>query len=292
MSFEQKSQNKTCGGTLTKYAFKSESLGGLSTQINVFLPTAANERKVGVVYFLAGLTCTEDNAAQKAGFFHAAEKENLAMVFPDTSPRGAGCPGEDDSYDFGTGAGFYLDATKDPWKKHYNMYTYIVDELPRLLTQNNLPIDVGNASIMGHSMGGHGALVIYLRNLHKYKAVSAFSPICNPSACPWGEKAFTGYLQNGLSEGAQHYDATNLLSHLNTDANTKLNIKLDTGTADDFYKQKQLLPENLVKAITAQGFDKHPQNTIEHNFHEGYDHSYNFISTFAPYHIKWHAQFF
>lgn len=289
MSFEQKSQNKTCGGTLTKYAFKSASLGGLSTQINVFLPSAAEKGKVGVLYFLAGLTCTEDNAAQKAGFFHAAEKENLAMVFPDTSPRGAGIDGEDESYDFGTGAGFYLNATKQPYAKTYNMYDYIVDELPSLLIQNNLPIDTAKASILGHSMGGHGALTIYLRNLDRYRSVSAFSPICNPSKCPWGEKAFNGYLQGGVPEGAKLYDATNLLSTL--PPNSKLNIRIDTGTADDFYNQKQLLPENFASTIHTNALDQHG-STVQINLHDGYDHSYFFISTFAPYHIKFHAQYF
>ncbi|KAJ1022285.1 hypothetical protein NDA13_005196 [Ustilago tritici] len=284
MSFNRKPSNKVSGGSLTKYSFTSSSLGSLETNINVFLPSSAAKdgKKVPVLYYLSGLSCTEDNAAQKGGFFNAAEKAQIALVLPDTSPRGANVDGEDESYDFGSGAGFYLNATKEPWSKAYNMYDYVVKELPKKLEENNLPIDTSRASIFGHSMGGHGALTLYLKNRSQYRSASAFSPICNPTASPWGKKAFQGYLTNGLSEGEQ-YDATLLLKQ----TWDQPNILIDSGTADDFYKQGQLLPENFQKAAQEKGFDK----GVEIRLQDGYDHSYYFISTFAEDHIQFHAKF-
>ncbi|KAJ1019539.1 hypothetical protein NDA18_006019 [Ustilago nuda] len=284
MSFNKKSSNKVCGGSLTKYSFISSSLGSLETKINVFLPSSAAKdgKKVPVLYYLSGLSCTEDNAAQKGGFFNAAEKAQIALVFPDTSPRGANVDGEDESYDFGSGAGFYLNATKEPWSKAYNMYDYVVKELPKKLEENNLPIETSRASIFGHSMGGHGALCLYLKNRSQYRSASAFSAICNPTACAWGKKAFQGYLTNGLCEGEQ-YDATLLLKQ----TWEQPNILIDSGTADDFYKQGQLLPENLQKAAQEKGFGK----GVEMRLQDGYDHSYYFISTFAEDHIQFHAKF-
>ncbi|SNX84029.1 probable esterase D [Melanopsichium pennsylvanicum] len=284
MSFNQKSQNKVSGGSLIKYSFNSSSLANLETSINVFLPSSAVQdgKKVPVLYFLAGLTCTEDNAAQKGGFFNAAEAAQIALVFPDTSPRGAGVEGEDESYDFGSGAGFYLNATKEPWKKAYNMYDYVTKELPAKIQENKLPIDISRASIFGHSMGGHGALTLYLKNRSQYRSSSAFSPICNPTQCPWGKKAFQGYLQAGIEEGKQ-YDATELLKQ----ASEQPNILIDSGTADDFYKQDQLLPENFQNVVHNKGFTKGVQIRLQ----DGYDHSYYFISSFAEDHIKFHAKF-
>ncbi|GAC96021.1 alpha/beta hydrolase [Pseudozyma hubeiensis SY62] len=280
MSLTQKSANKVCNGTLTKYTFTSSSLGSLETSINVFLPSSATSTSPKpVLYFLSGLTCTEDNAAQKGGFFSAAEAEGIALVFPDTSPRGAGIEGEDESYDFGTGAGFYLNATKSPWDKHYKMYEFITSELPSKLS--DLPIDTKKASIFGHSMGGHGALTLYLKNRDLYRSASAFSPICNPTACPWGEKAFNGYLKGGVEEGKQ-YDATLLLK----EAKDGVKILVDSGTADDFYKQGQLLPENFEKVAKDKGF-----KDVQVRLQDGYDHSYYFISTFAGEHVKFHAKF-
>lgn len=281
MTLTKKSCNKVFNGTLTKYALTSTSLGSLETAINVFLPSCASEStRVPVLYYLSGLTCTEDNAAQKGGFFGAAEEEGIAIVFPDTSPRGAGVQGEDDSYDFGTGAGFYLNATKQPWSKHYNMYDYIVKELPAILS-HHLPIDTSRSSIFGHSMGGHGALTLYLKNRSQYRSASAFSPICNPTQCAWGEKAFNGYLENGLQDGAQ-YDATLLLK--STDIQP--DILIDSGTADDFYKQRQLLPENFETVANEKRF-----HNVTVRLHDGYDHSYYFISTFASEHVRYHAKF-
>ncbi|CDU22336.1 probable esterase D [Sporisorium scitamineum] len=282
MSFTKKSTNKVSNGTLTKYVFTSPTLGSLETAINVFLPsTALSGTKVPVLYYLSGLTCTEDNAAQKGGFFNAAETSQIALVFPDTSPRGAGVAGEDETYDFGTGAGFYLNATKEPWSEAYNMYDYIVKELPAKLKENGLPIDTRKASITGHSMGGHGALTLYLKNRNLYRSASAFSPICNPTACEWGKKAFQGYLKGGVEEGKQ-YDATLLLEQ----ADDEPRILIDSGTADDFYKQGQLLPENLDKVARNKGFAE-----VQIRLQDGYDHSYYFVSTFAEDHVKYHAKF-
>ena len=293
MSFSVQSQNKVFDGVLTKYAFNSSALGGLETKINVFVPPKASaSAKAPVLYYLAGLTCTEDNGAQKGAFFEAAAQEGIAIVFPDTSPRGANIDGEDESWDFGTGtwtsltqgAGFYLNATKSPWNKYYNMYDFVTKELPEKLKTSDLPLDLEKASILGHSMGGHGALVLYLRKFGTYRSVSAFSPICHPIACPWGEKAFNGYLEGGVEAGKE-YDAVELLSKL---GKTNVDILVDCGLADNFYKQKQLLPETLSEAAKKAGIDA---SRVQVNLREGYDHSYFFISTFGAEHIRWHAKF-
>lgn len=289
MSLTQKSSNKNFGGELRKYSFQSKTLGDLETNINVFLPSEAisSGKKVPVLYYLAGLTCTEDNGAQKGGFQQEAEKQGIAIVFPDTSPRGAKIEGEDDSYDFGSGAGFYINATKSPWNKNYNMYEFITKELPEVLKSNNLPLDLAKASISGHSMGGHGALTLYLKNPSLYKSASAFAPICHPTKCPWGEKAFSNYLQGGIEEGKAN-DATELLLKVGGPDKRKLNILIDSGLGDNFYNDKQLLPEDFAKAAMDQGYtDEH----IAIRLQEGYDHSYYFISTFAPEHVSYHAKF-
>ncbi|KAK4705499.1 S-formylglutathione hydrolase, partial [Phenoliferia sp. Uapishka_3] len=300
----QISQNKTFDGTLTKYKFTSKSLGGLEAQFNVFLPKESKSAKVPVLYYLAGLTCNEDTGPWKGGFIRDAAAEGIALVFPDTSPRGAGIEGEDADWDFGTGAGFYLDATSEAYSKHYNMfdppifllhprnltdslcrYSYITSELPSVLSASSLPLDLSRSSIFGHSMGGHGALTIYLRSLEgksPYLSASAFAPIANPTLAPWGEKAFKGYLKGGLEEGKE-WDATELLKKVKKGTDVK--ILVDVGLGDNFYNQKQLLPENFQQVVSTSGF------TTSVNLHEGYDHSYYFISTFAPAHVKFHAQY-
>jgi len=238
------------------------------------------------LYYLAGLECSEDTGAQKGGFFRYATEGGIAIVFPDTSPRGAGIPGEDDSWDFGTGAGFYLDATAPEWSKHYRMYTHIRDEIPSVLKQNDFPLDFSRQSIFGHSMGGHGALTIYLKNIDSstpYLSASAFAPVSNPTKAPWGEKAFKGYLSGGVEEGKAH-DATELVSKVKG----KVNILMDYGDGDKFYQQKQLLPEHFVEAAEKAG---HGSNEITSRLQSGYDHSYYFISTFAADHIQFHAKF-
>ncbi|GAA5984737.1 hypothetical protein JCM10908_003479 [Rhodotorula pacifica] len=293
---EQLAQNYSFDGTLTKYKGTASTLGNLETQFNVFLPKQALEgEKVPVLYYLAGLTCNEDTAPWKGGFIRDAAAEGIALVFPDTSPRGASIEGEDKDWDFGTGAGFYINATKEPWKKHYNMYDFITTELPQLLEKLSLPLDLSRSSIFGHSMGGHGALTLYLKSVlssssssssaAKYLSASAFAPIANPTQCPWGEKAFNGYLSGGIEEGKE-YDATELIKQA---TGKELKILVDVGTGDNFYKQKQLLPENFVAARDAAGFSA---KDVSVSLHDNYDHSYYFISTFAPAHVKFHAQIF
>ncbi len=245
----------------------------------VFLPPAAlghNARSVPVLYWLSGLTCTDQNFMQKAGAQKLAATLGLAIVCPDTSPRGVNLPGEDDSYDFGSGAGFYVNATEQPWAPHYRMYDYVTKELPQLL-ESELPLTEDRA-ISGHSMGGHGALICALKNPGLYKSVSAFAPIAHPMACPWGQKAFTGYLGEDQSAWEQ-WDATRLIAT----AEERLPLLVDQGTADDFL-ESQLNPEALVDAC--EKFHHH----INLRMHRGYDHSYFFIASFIEDHLNHHAK--
>ncbi|KAH8119939.1 carbohydrate esterase family 1 protein [Phellopilus nigrolimitatus] len=284
-SLKELAKNKVYEGTLTKYAFTSEALGGLTANFNLFLPSNASPTsKVPLLTYLAGLTCTEDNGAQKGGFFKDAASEGIALLFADTSPRGAGVEGEDADWDFGTGAGFYVDATAPAFAKHYNMLSHVTKELPAVLAAAGLPVDLDRQSIFGHSMGGHGALTIYLAAPGKYRSASAFSPIANPTECPWGKKAFSGYLKGGVEEGRARYDATELIRGVKE----PVHILIDYGTGDNFYKQGQLLPENFLKAAREAG---HDEVEVRVRSQEDYDHSYFFISTFAPDHVHFHANF-
>ncbi|KAG8928206.1 hypothetical protein FRC02_007235 [Tulasnella sp. 418] len=225
-------------------------------------------------------------SAWKGGFIRDAAAERIALVFPDTSPRGAGVEGEDADWDFGTGAGFYINASVEKFSRHYNMYSHIVDEIPQVIQTLAIPLDTKKSSIFGHSMGGHGALTLYLRNLDKYLSASAFAPITNPSNpdCQWGQKAFKGYFSNGVEEG-KSYDATELIRIANS---RDLHLLVDYGDADNFYKQGQLLPENFAAAARDAGFD---ETLVNVRCQPGYDHSYYFISTFASEHIRYHAKF-
>jgi len=285
-TLEKVSSNKHYGGSLTKYKFKSTVLGDLDTQFNLFLPADAEQGKVPVLVYLAGLTCNEDNGAQKGGFMRDAATEGIAILFPDTSPRGAGIEDETASWDFGVGAGFYLNATKSKWAKHYNMLDHVTKELPQVIEAAGIPIDFSRQSISGHSMGGHGALTIYLKSLlagtKQYRSCSAFSPICEPSAVPWGQKAFEGYLAGGVEEGKTNYDASTLVGRVKG----AINILIDYGTADNFLYQ--LHPEVFLKAARDAG---HDEVRVRVRRHEGYDHSYYFISSFASDHIHFHANF-
>ncbi|GAA99847.1 uncharacterized protein L969DRAFT_69315 [Mixia osmundae IAM 14324] len=282
MGLKQESANKTFGGTLTKYELTADKLGQLTTKINVFVPGGSG--KFPVLLYLAGLTCTEDNGAQKGGFFQSAAEHKIALVFPDTSPRGAKIESEDDSFDFGSGAGFYLDATKEPWSKHYNMSSYLTEELPALLKEADLPLDLSRTSLMGHSMGGHGAISLYLRHPQLYKSASGFSPIANPTQCGWGEKAFKGYLKGGVEEGKK-YDSTELIAGFR---GKDVHILIDQGTGDDWYKKGQLLTENFQKAAGQAGLN---EESVKIRMQDGYDHSYFFISTFASDHVAFHAKY-
>jgi S-formylglutathione hydrolase len=285
---EKLSSNKAFGGSITKYKVKSESLGGLYTQFNVFLPPAADQAPVPVLWFLAGLTCTEDNAPWKGGFLCDAATEGIALIFPDTSPRGAGVPGETDDWALGVGAGYYLNATSEKWAKYYNMADLIVTELPSLISAANLPIDFNKQSISGHSMGGHGAITLYLSNEGKYKSCSAFSPVSNPTKGPWGKKAFEHMLAGGIEEG-EKWDSTELIAK--TPSDRLLHVLIDYGNADNFL-HTQLLPHNFEVAAKAAGFMKDKSDErIKIREQAGYDHSYYFVSTFVADHIRYHAKF-
>lgn len=286
MSLEKLSSNKHYEGTLVKYKFRSAALGDTYTQFNLFLPANAALGKVPVLIYLAGLTCTEDNGAQKGGFMRDAAAQGIALLFPDTSPRGAGIDGEDVDWDFGSGAGFYLNATNTKWSKHYNMLSHVTQELPQVLEKAGLPLDFTRQSIFGHSMGGHGALTVYLASLlsgtKQYRSASAFSPICEPSEVPWGTKAFSGYLAGGVAEGKDRYDATAMIGKVKG----AVNILVDYGTADNFLYQ--LRPDKFLEAARVAG---HDEVQVRVRKQEGYDHSYYFISTFASDHIHFHANF-
>ena len=239
-------------------------------------PQAESGAKLPVVTYLSGLTCTEENFTTKAGFQRAAAELGLIVVAPDTSPRGLGYPGEDEAYDFGTGAGFYVDATEAPWDSGYKMYSFVTQELADCVA-DHFPVDVDRQGIMGHSMGGHGALTIHLKHPTTYKSVSAFSPICAPMQCPWGQKAFKGYLGDN-EEDWRDYDTCELIRRQPTNAM----LLIDQGSADTFLEE-QLKPDLLVDACEAVGqhFDLRMQ--------AGYDHSYYFIASFIEDHLRHHA---
>jgi S-(hydroxymethyl)glutathione dehydrogenase/alcohol dehydrogenase len=247
---------------------------------SVFLPPAAKLHAVPVLYYLSGLTCTDDNAVQKGGALKACAEAGIMMVFPDTSPRGVGVLGEDDSYDLGSGAGFYVDATATPWSANYNMYTYTVSELPQLV-EAHLPAS-GVKSITGHSMGGHGALVIAFKNPDAFASVSAFAPICHPTVVPWGEKAFEAYFGSTAPTAGPQHDAVELLTARGKAFEQFSDVLIDQGL-DDKFLAEQLHPEALESAAARVG----QKVTIRR--HAGFDHSYFFISTFMEDHVRFHA---
>jgi S-formylglutathione hydrolase len=270
------SEHPCFGGTVGFYRHASEACGG-DMRFGVFVPPQARERKVPVLYYLAGLTCTEDTFLTKGGAQRMAAELGVMLVAPDTSPRGAGYPGEEASWDFGVGAGFYLDATQAPWSARYRMGTYVTKELPALVTAH-FPARADREGIFGHSMGGHGALVCALRQPGRYRSVSAFAPIAAPIRVPWGQKAFRGYLGED-SAAWREYDATELLRA----SKTRLpKLLVDQGTGDKFL-QEQLKPELLREACEAVG------QPLELRIHEGYDHGYYFVSTFMEDHLRHHA---
>lgn len=279
MSFETTATIASFGGKLLKLTHNSTSTS-TKMALNLYLPPqASSSHKVPALFYLSGLTCTGDNCSEKGFFQHAASKHGIAIVYPDTSPRGLKIEGEDDAYDFGSGAGFYVDATQEPWAKGYNMYSYITKELPKALFSHFSELDGERMSITGHSMGGHGALTLFLKNPGLYKSCSAFAPIANPSKCPWGEKAFTGYFgADNKSKWAEH-DATELVKKWKG----PLELLIDVGTGDNFYKQGQLLPENFVAAAKEAGNDK----GVKLRMQPDYDHSYYFMASFADEHVEW-----
>lgn len=259
------------------YSHFSETLK-CSMKFAIYLPPKAEVASVPVLYWLSGLTCTEQNFIQKAGAQKYASDLSVAIVCPDTSPRGCNIEGEDDSWDFGTGAGFYVDATRGKWKEHYRMYSYVTKELPFIMKEN-FPVDTTRQGIFGHSMGGHGALICALKNPGMYKSVSAFAPICNPVNCPWGQKAFSNYLGDD-KKAWEEYDATCLVQKYK---GPPLWFLIDQGKDDSFLKDQQLLPERLLEAGQKNGVG------VTLRMQEGYDHSYFFITTYIEDHVKHHA---
>ncbi|WP_321801892.1 S-formylglutathione hydrolase [Caballeronia sp. J97] len=261
------------------YRHASETIG-LPMRFSVFLPKEAASGKVPALFYLAGLTCTEETFPIKAGAQRYAAQHGIALIAPDTSPRGADIPGEKDAWDFGVGAGFYVDATREPWAGRYRMYSYVTQEL-RETVLAELPVREDRIGIFGHSMGGHGALVLALRNPDLYASVSAFAPIAAPSQCPWGVKAFSGYLGDDR-EAWKQYDASELIKG---DAASRFEggILVDQGLADQFLAE-QLHPEVLERnALQAE-------HKVIVRRHEGYDHGYFFIATFVGEHVAHHAR--
>ena len=278
-SLELVSEHACFGGVQRFYQHASRVIG-LPMKFSVYLPPQAAKGPVPALLFLAGLTCTEETFMAKAGAQRLAAELGLALIAPDTSPRGAGVPGEAESWDFGVGAGFYLDATQAPWSTHYRMESYLTVELLPLVTQT-LPIAAQRLGILGHSMGGHGALTLALKHPGVFKSVSAFAPICAPTQCPWGHKALAGYLGSDTVAWAAH-DASALMGERNT-APYPAGILIDQGLADKFLPT-QLHPQLFEAACVKVG------QPLTLRQHVGYDHGYYFISTFIGDHLHHHAK--
>ena len=272
---ETVSTSKAHGGTQGVYRHQSTATGTPMT-FSVFMPEHAPGERLPVLWYLSGLTCTHANVTDKGEYRAACAQAGIVFVAPDTSPRGEGVP-DDPAYDFGQGAGFYVDATEEPWSQHLRMRTYVEDELPALLA-SEFPVDMAAQGVTGHSMGGHGALTVALRNPGRFRSVSAFAPIAAPSQVPWGVKALTGYL--GPDRAAwRPYDAVALIE----DGARLPDLLIDQGDADQFLHD-QLRPDLLRDACQRAGIP------LTLNMRPGYDHSYNFISTFMADHVRWHAE--
>ena len=265
---------KEFGGRLNRYRHRSP-VCNCDMTFSVYLPPIAEKERVPAIYWLSGLTCTDDNFRVKAGAQRYAAELGLALVIPDTSPRGADVPDVPERYDLGQGAGFYLNATQAPWSTHYRMYDYVTRELPALV-EAKLPL-TGARAITGHSMGGHGALLCALKEPGFYRSVSAFAPICHPMACGWGQGCFKAYLGNDRETWAA-YDATRLIE----DGAAALPLLVDQGTDDEFLAQ-QLHPNSLERICAARQFP------LTLRWQAGYDHSYHFVATFIGEHLAYHA---
>jgi S-formylglutathione hydrolase len=275
MTFNILSETRCFGGRQLRISHASKSCKS-DMIFAAFLPKGAENNPVPALIWLSGLTCNDENFTNKAGAQRYAAEHGLALIAPDTSPRGDSVPDDNEgAYDFGLGAGFYVNATEAPWSTHYNMYDYITADLPDALGE--LPVDLSRTGISGHSMGGHGALTIALKNPGRYKSVSAFAPIVSPLNCPWGHKALGGYLGPDQAKWAE-YDTVNLIA----EASERLPLLVDQGLADGFLEE-QLKPELLREACAKAD---HPLNL---RLQEGYDHSYYFIATFIGDHIRHHA---
>lgn len=271
------SEHACFGGVQRFYRHDSDAIG-LPMRFSVFLPRVAPGARLPAMFYLAGLTCNEETFPAKGGAQRYAAREGMILIAPDTSPRGAGVAGEDDAWDFGVGAGFYVDATSEPWRRHYRMYSYILEL--RELVLGALPVDAERIGIFGHSMGGHGALVLALRNPELFRSVSAFAPIAAPMLCPWGEKAFGGYL-GADPEAWSRYDASELMRMMQ--APFPQGILIDQGLGDKFLAA-QLRPDVFENACTLAG------QRLELRRHANYDHGYYFISTFMEDHLRFHRE--
>jgi S-formylglutathione hydrolase len=270
------SEHRCFGGRQLFLRHQSREIG-LPMKFSVFLPPKAAQQKVPVLTYLAGLTCTEETFMVKAGTQRGAAELGLMLVAPDTSPRGTDIPGQSEDWDFGIGAGFYVDATEAPWSKHWRMYSYVNKELPELIAAE-FPADAPRRGVFGHSMGGHGALISALKNPDLYRSVSAFAPIAAPSRCPWGQKAFNGYL-GGDKAKWNDYDASVLVAARAFPSE----ILIDQGLSDQFLKE-QLYPEVFEEAATQSG------QRLTSRRHAGYDHGYYFIQSFIADHLRHHAR--
>ena len=275
MTFETVSENRSHGGTQGVYKHASTETGTDMT-FSVFVPPQAQDRPCPVLWYLSGLTCTHANVTEKGEYRAACAQAGIIFVAPDTSPRGEGVA-DDDAYDMGQGAGFYVDATQEPWTPHFRMRSYIERELPALIAEH-FPVDMDRQGITGHSMGGHGALTIGLRNSETFRAISAFAPIVSPLNCPWGEKALSGYLGDDRAAW-RAYDACALIE----DGARAEALLVDQGTGDQFLED-QLKPGLLAEACSKADIP------LTLNMRSGYDHSYYFISSFMADHVAWHAR--
>lgn len=269
---------KESGGYLNRYTHLSSTCNCEMT-FSIYLPPQASESEVPALYWLSGLTCSDDNARTKGGFQRFAAKHGIAIVFPDTSPRGDNVADEPERYDLGQAAGFYVNATQDPWAPHFHMYQYVTEELPALV-EAELPLKAGVKSVSGHSMGGHGALICALKNPDEYRSVSAFAPIANPVECGWGQGCFGAYLGEDRPSW-EAYDATCLVRN----GARVGDMLVDQGDADEFLHEGQLLPDHFQAACNAAG------QPLTLRMQSGYDHSYHFIASFIEEHFEYHVQF-
>jgi S-formylglutathione hydrolase len=284
LQVKQLSKSRAFDCDILRFSHTSPALGGLEAKWHAIVPDV-DGASLPCLYFYSGLTCTDENFVQKAGAAAAAAKYRVIIIACDTSPRGAGAKGEDDGWDFGSGAGFYVDATTEDFKEHYRMYSFCQEELAGAVSAGlGRRADTSRASVFGHSMGGMGALVAALRNPSKYRSVSAFAPICHPSACSWGEKCLSGYLGDGPADKRRWslYDPTELARAGHKAASP---ILVDQGAEDTFLTQGQLLPEHFKEACDAAGQE------VQLRMRPGYGHDYFFIQTFVQDHVAWHSKF-
>ena len=280
---EEIGSNLSFGGQQLRYRHHSNILNCDMT-FSIYLPPQAKQAPVPVLYWLSGLTCSDENFVTKAGAQQHAAEYGVAIVCPDTSPRGEGVPDDEEgSYDFGLGAGFYVNATEEPWATHYQMYDYVVEELPALINAE-FPVDGSKVAISGHSMGGHGALTVALKNPERYCSVSAFSPICSPINCPWGQKALSKYIGDESQGHWNSQDTVELVKAADDQLKQSMPVLIDQGDADNFLAE-QLNTQLLIDTAEQVGFP------IQIRFQSGYDHSYFFIASLIGEHIRFHSNY-